>query len=429
MTVPYDERAASPRRDAPQEKDPYPRKPHDRDHHRYHHERPDHPRRDNQSRHYARGSDDRLSPQRRHPSATDPYHPDHDQRSPDRPNHRNRDGDPPRHPDGRPSPPSRPNDTQLAHPNPDHGQNGNRAPAVESDPESDRNDRRYEPHRPTEPRGPDGRADDHHHPPIASEPAPDSEQLHRSDSHGEHPNVAGPSENGNSADDARIESDKNAQGAHSAVQPDADGSSPALINLFVRNVARHVVEDQLVNLFSKFGKVDSAIVVRDPLSGECRGFGFVKVYSEDSAKAAIENLRDFEFEGRKISVERAKRNAPHQRTPGAYMGIDRRIRDRYAGIKRAREYDSGYGYGDPYMRRGAYRGRYGEASRPRYDDRGWDSRRDHRPPYGRSPYDERDRVRRRYDEGPRYPPRDLDRDQRFRERQPPVPRESADDYI
>lgn len=169
--------------------------------------------------------------------------------------------------------------------------------------------------------------------------------------------------------------------------------------------------------------------MRDPLSGECRGFGFVKMYTEEAAKAAMESLRDYDFEGRKISVERAKRNAPHQRTPGAYMGIDRRIRDRYAGIKRAREYDTGYGYGDPYVRRGSYRGRYGDPSRQRYDERGWDARRDHRPPYGRPPYDERERVRRRYDEGPRYPPRDLDREQRFRERQPPVPRESADDYI
>eukprot|EP00737_Agarophyton_chilense_P003160 gb/GEZJ01003669.1/.p1 GENE.gb/GEZJ01003669.1/~~gb/GEZJ01003669.1/.p1 ORF type:complete len:368 (-),score=50.92 gb/GEZJ01003669.1/:55-1023(-) len=311
-------------------------------------------------------------------------------------------------------------------------QNGNRRPGADSDADSDRNERRHDPDHNTNPYGREERAHERNQLPSASESARESDQLPRSDAHSEHPSMAHPAENGTSADAARMESDKQAQDPDTAIHPSAEGNNPNLINLFVRNVARHVVEDQLINLFSKFGKVDSAIVVRDPLSGECRGFGFVKMCSEEAAKAAMENLRDFDFEGRKISVERAKRNAPHQRTPGAYMGIDRRIRDRYAGIKRAREYDTGYGYGEPYMRRGSYRGRYGEPSRVRYDDRGWDSRRDHRPPYGRSPYEERDRVRRRYDgydEAPRYPPRDLDREQRLRERQPPVPRESADDYI
>lgn len=156
----------------------------------------------------------------------------------------------------------------------------------------------------------------------------------------------------------------------------------------------------------------------------------MKMCTEDAAQNAIDNLCEFEFEGRRISVERAKRNAPHQRTPGAYMGIDRRIRDRYAGMKRAREYVSGYGYSEPpYARRGSSRGRYGEPSRTRYEDRGWEARREARPPHTRMPYEDRERVRRRYDEGPRYPARDLDREKRFREREPPVPRESADDYI
>eukprot|EP00178_Gracilaria_changii_P000593 TRINITY_DN1073_c0_g1_i2.p1 TRINITY_DN1073_c0_g1~~TRINITY_DN1073_c0_g1_i2.p1 ORF type:complete len:415 (+),score=63.30 TRINITY_DN1073_c0_g1_i2:400-1644(+) len=414
MTVPYDEGAASPRRDASQDQGAYPRKVQDRDHH---------------SRHFAHGSDYPHSPQRHHPSTADHYHSERDQRSPDRPHHRSRHSDPPHHADDRHSPPARPDDEHHRQPHPAHGQNGNRRPPAESDADSDRNERRYQPHHKPESHALEERADDRQQPPDASESARDAEQLPRSHSQAAHPSEARPAENGNSADDAPAQTDKHAQQAEAAVQPSADANASDLINLFVRNVARHVVEDQLVNLFSKFGKVDSAIVVRDPLSGECRGFGFVKMYTEDAAKAAMESLRDFEFEGRKISVERAKRNAPHQRTPGAYMGIDRRIRDRYAGMKRAREYDSGYGYGDPYMRRGSYRGRYGEPSRHRYDDRGWEARREHRPVYGRSPYDERDRVRRRYDEGPRYPPRDLERDQRFRERQPPVPRESADDYI
>lgn len=160
----------------------------------------------------------------------------------------------------------------------------------------------------------------------------------------------------------------------------------------------------------------------------------MKMWSDADAEKAIQNLGDFEFEGRHISVERAKRTGPHTRTPGAYMGIDRRIRDRYAGMKRTRDYAPGEypvagGEQYPPMRRGGYRGRYEEYPRPRYDDRsgGWAPRPEYRQPYNeRAFYEERPHSRRRYDEGPRYPPRDLDRvDDRYRDREPPVPRESG----
>lgn len=151
---------------------------------------------------------------------------------------------------------------------------------------------------------------------------------------------------------------------------------------------------------------------------------------EDEAAQAIEGLRDFEFEGRRIAVEKAKRKAPHSRTPGAYMGIDRRIKDRYAGMKRSRDYEGGYGYeeGHGMGRRGGYRGRYEGDGPGRYDDRGWDPR-DQRAPSMRPLYDDRERVRRRYESNDPRQERNIEREQRFTEREPPVPREPADDYV
>lgn len=194
----------------------------------------------------------------------------------------------------------------------------------------------------------------------------------------------------------------------------------------------------------QYGKVDSAVVVRDPHSKECRGFGFVKMTSDKDAQFAIDDLREFEFEGRHISVERAKRDGPHSRTPGAYMGLDRRIRDRYAGMKRSREF--AYTYGPPYppppppAHYSAYRGpRFYDGPRPRHDYRSMPPPPPppeyHRPPmnqrYDQRPLvDERDRQRRRYEPDPsRYSPREASRDQRMDGREPPVPRESADDEI
>ena len=182
---------------------------------------------------------------------------------------------------------------------------------------------------------------------------------------------------------------------------------------------------------TQFGKVDSAVVVRDPHSRECRGFGFVKMVREKEAAQAIEALRDFEFEGRRIAVEKAKRKAPHSRTPGEYMGIDRRIRDRYSGMKRSRDYD-GHRYGDPYGmdRRGGYGGRRHESDgRGRHDDRGWDPRGGYRPQPMRPSYDGREQKRGRYEGSTPYGHRGMESEHRLREREPPVPREPADDYV
>ncbi|CAN8074441.1 unnamed protein product [Agarophyton chilense] len=97
----------------------------------------------------------------------------------------------------------------------------------------------------------------------------------------------------------------------------------------------------------QYGKVEIAIVVRDLLSGECHGLGFVKKYTNEASKVAIKTLPEFEFDRREISLKRSKRKASHQRMPGAYMRIDRQIRDIYAGIKMAQEHDTGYVYGEP----------------------------------------------------------------------------------
>lgn len=220
--------------------------------------------------------------------------------------------------------------------------------------------------------------------------------------------------------------------------PDERRSSPPRrdfdgepINLFVRNVARMVTNDELEALFAKFGKVSSAVAVRDPHTQECRGFGFVKMETEEGAVAAMEGLADYEFAGRRMVVERAKRSGPHERTPGAYMGVDRTIRERYAGIKRTRDFDDrgsgpggysdrgGYGGGrggDRWDERGGYGG--GGQSRGGYGgyDGGYgdgDRRYPPRPAHGgydgsrgrveeRPSYDDRDRYtsRRRYDDPP-----------------------------
>jgi RNA recognition motif-containing protein len=60
--------------------------------------------------------------------------------------------------------------------------------------------------------------------------------------------------------------------------------------------------------------------MRDPHSNDSRGFGFVKFALTEQAEAAIEALHGTNFEGRTLSIEKARRNRPRTPTPGKYHG-------------------------------------------------------------------------------------------------------------
>jgi transformer-2 protein len=113
----------------------------------------------------------------------------------------------------------------------------------------------------------------------------------------------------------------------------------AHVNLYIRNVAPEATDKELEDAFGRFGDVISCSVVRDPYTKECRGFAFVKVASEEVADAAMNADDELMVCSRRLGVERARRNGPHEKTPGQYLGIDRTVRDRYAGHKR--NYDGG----------------------------------------------------------------------------------------
>ena len=81
--------------------------------------------------------------------------------------------------------------------------------------------------------------------------------------------------------------------------------------LFVGNLPFSTSDDQLRELFGKFGPCDSASVVADRVSGRSRGFGFVEMSSDDDASRAISELNGSDLDGRKLTVSEA-----HERTGG-----------------------------------------------------------------------------------------------------------------
>jgi len=170
-------------------------------------------------------------------------------------------------------------------------------------------------------------------------------------------------------------------------------------NLFVSGIAPRMTEEELEELFSKYGTVDKVQIMVDPHTRESRGFGFVQMASAEAADAAKEALTGEEKYGRVMSIEKARRGRARTPTPGKYFGPPKR-RSYYCSMliqegdgppRRGppRDYDRGgygrdryesRGYEDRYDRRGGGRRDYGDGDRyerPRYDDRYAPSRDSH----------------------------------------------------
>ncbi|MBI3501066.1 MAG: RNA-binding protein [Bacteroidetes bacterium] len=78
------------------------------------------------------------------------------------------------------------------------------------------------------------------------------------------------------------------------------------MNIYVSNLNFKLQDEDLKNVFTPYGEVSSAKVIRDNQSGRSRGFGFVEMPSDDDARAAIEKLNGTEVDGRTIVVNEAR---------------------------------------------------------------------------------------------------------------------------
>lgn len=76
--------------------------------------------------------------------------------------------------------------------------------------------------------------------------------------------------------------------------------------LYVGSLSFDTTEDGLRDYFAKAGKVESANVIMDKISGRSKGFGFVEMSSDDEAKKAIEMFDGKELDGRNIVVNEAR---------------------------------------------------------------------------------------------------------------------------
>ena len=80
--------------------------------------------------------------------------------------------------------------------------------------------------------------------------------------------------------------------------------------LFVGNLSFHTTPADLESLFGQAGAVTSVNVISDKFSGQSRGVGFVEMGSQADAQTAIERFNGYELQGRALTVNEAKPQAP-----------------------------------------------------------------------------------------------------------------------
>src|SRR5262245_29797781 len=89
------------------------------------------------------------------------------------------------------------------------------------------------------------------------------------------------------------------------------------MKLYVGKFSFGTTEDDLYQIFSQVGTVDSATMVTDRDTGRPRGFAFVEMSSKSEGEAAIAKFNGAELNGRSLTVNEAK---PRENRGGGFGG-------------------------------------------------------------------------------------------------------------
>ena len=78
------------------------------------------------------------------------------------------------------------------------------------------------------------------------------------------------------------------------------------MNIYIGNLPYTVTDEELKEMFSEFGQVDSVNIIKDKFSGQSKGFGFVEMPDNSEADSAIKGLNESQIKGRTVKVNQAR---------------------------------------------------------------------------------------------------------------------------
>jgi RNA recognition motif-containing protein len=90
--------------------------------------------------------------------------------------------------------------------------------------------------------------------------------------------------------------------------------------IYVGNLSFNTDDTQLNSIFSPFGTVSSARVIKDKFTDRSRGFGFVEMDNNEEADKAIAALNGKEVDGRALKVSEAQPREDKPRGGGGFGG-------------------------------------------------------------------------------------------------------------
>ncbi len=86
--------------------------------------------------------------------------------------------------------------------------------------------------------------------------------------------------------------------------------------LYVGGLPYSTTDEELKELFSQAGTVETATVIIDRMTNRSKGFGFVEMADDEGAQKAIEMFDGKDFGGRNIKVNEARPREERPRSGG-----------------------------------------------------------------------------------------------------------------
>lgn len=107
---------------------------------------------------------------------------------------------------------------------------------------------------------------------------------------------------------------------------------PKWTNIYVKNVPKSLNETTFHEMFSKFGKVTSAVLQKDEASLS-KGFGFINYENHEEAQAAIDEMNGKEIDGVQVYVGRAQKKSERERElKDMFEKLKRERMSKYQGV-------------------------------------------------------------------------------------------------